>query len=124
MPDYFFEFTAHIDRLRAPENFPREVYVKEQYYQLPNDDVVKELYNKRFQIMIANPGIVVFLDDEPTIESKLNFDKRVFVPWHMITYFHGRIKLITPQPGPDNPLENLIPSDPEPEPGDEKKLIH
>jgi hypothetical protein len=122
MPDYFFEWTGHIDERKRPENFPREVYVREQYSQLPSDEVVKELFNQRFKTMVGNPGIVVFLDTEETIESKLTFDKRVFIPWAMITHFHGRIKLITPQPVPSNPLDELEPSDPEPEPDDAKKL--
>lgn len=124
MPDYFFEFIGHIDERKRPEGFPREISVKESYSQLPTDEVVKELYNQRFKTMVSNPGIVVFLDSEQTVESKLTFDKRVFIPWHMITYFHGRVKIITPQPVPENPLESLLPSEPEADSEDVNKLVN
>lgn len=121
MPDYLFEFTAHIDESRRPENFPHQVYVREQYNGLQSDEDVKDLYNKRVKSMILNPGLIVFMNDGEVIETTLTFDQRVFIPWHMITFFHGRVKLITPPPAPESLLDKmLLPDMP---PADKKETV-
>jgi hypothetical protein len=95
MPDYMFEFTAHIDERKRPEGFPKEVRIVEQYNGLESDEQVKDLYNARVKVMIGNPGIVTFIDPNKIIDTtSLSFDQRIFIPWHMITYFHGRVKII------------------------------
>jgi hypothetical protein len=115
--DYLFEFTAHIVENKRPEGFPRTVYIREQYAAIPSDDQVKELYNQRVKGFITNPGIIVFLNDEEVIDTTVvSFDQRVFIPWHMISYFHGRVKVITPQPSPMM-QDNMALPDPPPAKG-------
>jgi hypothetical protein len=104
---YLFEFTAHIDERKRPEGFPKKVFVREQYQDLP-DEEVKNLYNQRVKSMVTAPGIVVFLDDHEIILTDLSFDQRTYIPWHMITHFGGRAVVITPKPEP-TPLEALFP---------------
>ena len=96
MPDYLFEFTAHIVEDKRPEGFPRQVFIREQYVDLPDSESVKTLYNSRVKSLVTNPGIVVFIDDKAIIDTELSFDQRVFIPWHMISYLHGRAKQLTP----------------------------
>lgn len=119
MADYLFEWTAHIVENKRPDGFPREVFVREQYANLP-DERVKEFYNERVKMMVSNPGLVVFPNDAETIDSSLTFDQRVYVPWHMITHFHGRVKVLTPSPEA-SPLDNIVPVDAEPE---RKQTVH
>jgi hypothetical protein len=107
--DYLLEFEAHIDERKRPENFPKSVFIREQYGNI-EDSQLKELYNTRVKTIVTNPGIVVFPEDESIDASKLNFDQRIYIPWHMITHFHGRVTLMTPQL-PKTPLESLVPAD-------------
>jgi hypothetical protein len=111
MADYLLEWEAHIDERKRPEGFPKSVFIREQYGNV-DDSQLKELYNTRVKTIVTNPGIVVFTEDEPIDATKLNFDQRVYIPWHMITHFHGRVKLVTPAPVPETPLESLAPQDP------------
>ena len=119
MPSYLFEFTANIDERKRPENFPNEIYVREQYPEIENDHQLQELFNSRFVTMIKNPGLVVFPDESEIIQTSLTFDRRIFVPWHMITHFRGRVKLITPHPS-----ESLIPAEPVLDPVDAKRVLN
>jgi hypothetical protein len=117
VPNYAFEFFAHIDERKRPENFPKAIRVLEQYNGLGSDDQVKELYNERVKLMLSNPGLIVYLDESAIIDTSiLAFDQRVFVPWHMITYFHGRVKLLTPPPSPAM-QDNMALPDPPPAKG-------
>jgi hypothetical protein len=108
MPDYLFEFTAHIVEDKRPEGFPKKVYIREQYAGIPSDEQVKDLYNSRVKAFITNPGIIVFLNEDETIDTTaISFEQRVFIPWHMISYFHGRVKVVTPPPEPTAMLDNM-----------------
>lgn len=112
MADYYIEFEAHIDERKRPEGFPRSVFVKEHYMGVETDEQLKQIFNDRVRTIVTNPGIVTYPDETQHIDAKLNFDQRVYVPWHMITHFHGRVKLMTPAPVPTTPLESLEPSNP------------
>jgi hypothetical protein len=114
MADYLMEFEAHIVEDKRPEGFPRSVFVREHYINVDSDQQLKEIYNNRFKALVTQPGIAVFPEDEPIDASALNFDQRFFVPWHMIAYFHGRVKILTPAPVVKTPSESLDPSDPIP----------
>lgn len=122
--DYLFEFTAHIDENKRPkdENFPKVVHVIEQYGGIESDEQVQDLYNKRVKALVMNPGIVVFLHENELIQSSLTFHQRYFIPWHMITHFHGRVKLMTPAEQLKTSLDSLIPSNPEPTEKDKKAV--
>jgi hypothetical protein len=105
MPDYAIEFEGHIDERKRPEGFPRSVFVREQYQGIETDQQLKELYNSRFLTIVKQPGFVVYLEDQIIDGTSLSFDQRVYIPWHMITHFHGNAKLMTPQ------LENIMPQE-------------
>lgn len=123
MADYLFEFVAHIDERKRPEGFPREVFIREQYQGLETDEQVKDFYNQRVKTMLVNPGLIVFLNEAEVIQTSLTFDQRVFIPWHMITHFHGRAKLMT-TPSIATPLESIVPVAPEPSPSGGKELVN
>jgi hypothetical protein len=120
MPDYYVEFEAHIDERKRPEGFPKSVFVKEQYHSIENDEQLKQIFNDRVKTIVTNPGIVVYPDNEIIDGTALKFDQRIYVPWHMITHFHGKVKLLTPASVPETPLESLDPSNPVKE---EKKAL-
>lgn len=123
MADYLMEWEAHIDRWKRPEDWPKSVFVREQYQNVESDEQLKQIFNARVKTMITNPGLVILPDDDHIDLSKLTFDQRVFIPWHMITHFQGRVKLITPSPQPETPLESLVPQDPTPTEKDKKATI-
>lgn len=98
MQDFFVQFTAHIDERKRPENFPKQIYIRETYGNVQNVEQLATFLNKRFESLIKDPGLVVFKDIDDTIDSTaISFDKRVFVPWHMITHFHAEVKPLVNQ---------------------------
>lgn len=101
MPDFFVEFTAHIDERKRPENFPQDVYIRETYVNIQSAEDLAKILNRRFESLIRDPGLVVFKDIDDTIDSTvITFDKRVFVPWHMITHFFANVKPLVNQEKP------------------------
>lgn len=123
MADFMMEWEAHIDERKRPEGFPHSVFVREQYQNIESDDQLKQIFNNRVKQMVTNPGLVVFPEDESIDASKLTFDQRIFVPWHMITHFSGRVKIVTPAQQAEIPLESLLPQDPAPTEKEEKTTI-
>jgi hypothetical protein len=108
---YLFEFIGHIDERKRPENFPKEIFVRETYRNLA-DEQVKALFNDRVMTLANAPGLVIILnEDVPLDGTRPNFDQRAFVPWHMITHFHGRLHVVTEQPIQALPLKALVPND-------------
>ncbi len=103
MSDYMLEFQAHIDESRRLEGFPKIVYIRELFQNVESDEHLKNVYNNRFKTLVGNPGIVVYMEDEIIDASSLRFDQRIYIPWHMIAYFHGKATLITPAPENFNP---------------------
>jgi len=96
---YFVVFTAHIDRWKRPENFPHKVHVKDVFDNVESIEHLQFLVNDKFLKLVASNGIVVIKnEDEPMEEGKITFDKRIFVPWHMITYMELDVKHIAPKP--------------------------
>lgn len=85
---YYVVFTAYIDERKRPENFPREVHIKDVYDRVESVEHLQFLVNDRFTKLVLSAGLVVFKnEDEPEPEhGKITFDKRIFVPWHMITH--------------------------------------
>jgi len=118
MPDYLFEYTAFIDERKRPENFPSVVYIREQYRGIDTAENLRELYNQRFKTFVANPGIVVYPDETIIDTTDVSFDQRVYVPWHMITHFQGRVKPLVGPKVDASPFD-LIPEE-EPNSGKDK----
>jgi hypothetical protein len=95
---YFVHFIAHINERTRPDGFPREIYVDETY-EVENDEHLKHLVNKRFIQLVSSMGLVVMKDYDETIDmNTLSFDKRIFVPWQMVTFFEVAVTYITPPP--------------------------
>lgn len=107
MPDYLIQFEAHIDETRRRPGFPSIVYIREHFVDIPDTETLKIAFNSHFDALVRNPGITVLLN--PHVDSKIRFDQRVYIPWHMITDFKGSVKLLTVQKNQD--LAELEPSD-------------
>lgn len=122
MADYLLEFEAHIVEDKRPEGFPRSVFVRQQYTNIEGDEQLRDLYNGLFTQMVKNPGITIYPDNQIIDASRIRFDQRVFVPWHMISYFQGDAKLITIAP-PKVPLESLAPAGPTTEEKQKKTVV-
>jgi|SRR5882672_1305432 len=112
MSDYLLEFEAHIVEDKRPEGFPHSVFVRQQYTNIESDEQLKELYNHFFTQMVKNPGITVYPDNQIIDTSRVRFDQRIYVPWHMISHFQGDVKLVTPAQAEKTSLESLTPVDP------------
>lgn len=95
MSSYFVRFKGGVDRLRKPDGFPEEISLSEQYRNVENCVIngvvcnsIAEVVNTRFQQLVNSPGIVILKDPNEIIDAgKVSFNKRIFIPWHMITYF-------------------------------------
>ena len=114
MPNFFVHFIAHIDMRKKPDGFPHEVYVDETY-EAQDQKHLGQIVNKRFVDLVTSAGIVVMKNYTEMVDlSTLSFDKRVFVPWHMITHFEVTVNQLV-EPQVPTPLDALIP-EPTPEP--------
>jgi hypothetical protein len=93
MPNYFVRFTAHIDERKRPEGFPHEVYVDQTYENVEGGaQQIRQIANQRFLELAMANGLVVLKKQGETLEQELvTFDKRIYVPWHMITYMHMQV---------------------------------
>jgi len=117
MADYLIEFQAHIKERDRPENFPKSIFVRRHYTNVVSDEMLKSIYNVLFEGLVKDPGLSVFPEGEPIDGSQIRFDQKFFVPWNMISYFHGRAVLITPDPG----VKNL--ADPSLDPATETAIV-
>ena|SRR5579863_10530655 len=113
MSSYVVEFTAHIDERKRPEGFPRSVQVIESYDEVQSTEHLKAIVNSRVTSLAMAPGLVVFKNPTEIIDTgTISFNKRRFIPWHMITHLEMRVELI-PEPI-TNPPDAMI-SGPNPE---------
>ena len=95
---YFADFTAHIDERKRPEGFPHEIHDK-QVFEVESLQHLQFLVNERFIKLVSASGMVVLKDDTAIQdEGKLTFDKRVFVPWHMITHMTLDVNMMPAKP--------------------------
>jgi hypothetical protein len=110
---YFVDFTGYIDERKRPEGFPKQVHVKDVYDSIESIIHLQAVVNTRFIDLIKAAGLVVLKDeDEPIETGHITFDKRIFVPWHMITHMTLDVKHIPNQAGPE---DLLIPLTTEPD---------
>jgi len=122
MSDYYVRFTGHIDERKRPEGFPRSVIIDESY-SVENEAHLGQVVNERFKSLVQAPGIVVMKDANALVEHGImTFDKRMYVPWHMITHFDAVIKLISPPQQKKDPLDISTPA-PEPETPETPKAL-
>jgi hypothetical protein len=91
MPNYFVRFIAHIDERKRPEGFPREIYVDETYENVEGAQQVRQMANQRFLQLAMSNGLVSLKKQETMEQELVTFDKRVYVPWHMITHMHMKV---------------------------------
>lgn len=100
MSDYYFTFFFHMKEQTRPEGFPRIVRIRHHISGITDDTMLMTIYNKMVSGFCEAPGISAYLDDMEIDISKIQFDKKVFIPWHQIAYMHGRSDLLTIQRPP------------------------
>jgi hypothetical protein len=105
MATYYADFIAYVDERKRPENFPREVHVIETYADVDNPDQLKAIVNDRFVKLVTSAGLVVLKEPNGILENGIiTFDKRRFVPWHMLTHMEAKVTMIQEPPMPQDPL--------------------
>jgi hypothetical protein len=110
--NYFVEFSAYVDERKRPENFPRVIHIQENYNNVESMTHLRDIVNQRFISLVTSAGLIAMKDENKPVETKLTFDQRMFVPWHMITHMHVDTHLI--QEEPQTPQDPLIPVSSEP----------
>jgi hypothetical protein len=84
--DYCVRFVGHIDELKRPENFPKEVYL-DALYRVNNEAELKTSINNQSAVFMAHQAMAVFKDSNAVQEfGKAARDTRMLVPMHMITH--------------------------------------
>jgi hypothetical protein len=107
MSKFFTRYAAKVVENKRPDGFPREIYVDETYEDIQSQEQLQDIVNKRFRAMVMSAGLVVMKDHDGTIDASIiTFDKRMFVPWHMLCNFHiDMIKqIVEPSPVPQDAL--------------------
>jgi hypothetical protein len=111
--EYFVEFVAYVNERIRPEGFPHEVKIQDTFKNVESTEHLQFLVNDRFVKLVTSAGLVVLKDpDETTTAGVITFDKRRFVPWHMLTHMEVKVVLIPSQARPQDPI---VPSNSEPD---------
>lgn len=98
LSSYFVDFIAYIDERKRPENFPHEIHDK-QVFEVESIPHLQFVVNERFIKLVSSSGMVVLKNEaDITEEGKVSFDKRVFVPWHMITHMELKVDMMPAAP--------------------------
>ena len=108
---FFVRYIASIVEEKRPKdiNFPKEIYVDETY-QVESQEQLREVFNNRFRAMVQSPGLVVMKDQNAIVDmTGLNFDQRIFVPWHMITHFYAEVTRLAVV---EKKVDDLLPEPP------------
>jgi hypothetical protein len=101
---YFVDFTAYVNERIRPEGFPKEVHIQETYENVENTSHLQMIVNDRFVKLVTSAGLVVLKDPTGIMDSSIiTFDRRRFIPWHMLTHMELKVSLI--------PETNLQPQD-------------
>ena len=110
---YFVDFTAYVDERKRPEGFPREVHVQETHENIEDTLHLQMVVNDRFVKLVTSSGLVVLKDPDAVITSGvITFDKRRFVPWHLLTHMEVTVTRI---PDRHQPQDLIAPPGTEPE---------
>ncbi len=111
---YYVEFTAFINERIRPEGFPREIKVLEIFDNIESTAHLQFKVNERFVQLATSAGLIVLKNPSEILESGVvTFDKRWFVPWHMITHMGIRVERMPQRLSSSQ--DSLVPNDPTPE---------
>jgi hypothetical protein len=111
--EYFVEFTAYVNERIRPEGFPREVKLQDTFLNVESTEHLQYLVNDRFVKLVTSAGLVVLKDpDAITTIGVITFDKRRFIPWHMLTHMEVKVVLI---PAQVRPQDSIVPPNSEPD---------
>jgi hypothetical protein len=84
--DVMIRFVGHVDETRRPENFPHEVYV-DLFARVKDDVELRDFINMQCLIFVKQQCMVVPKNpDELLDNTKIHFDGKYLVPWHLITH--------------------------------------
>jgi len=101
---YFVDFTAYVNERIRPEGFPKELHIQESYENVESTSHLQMIVNDRFVKLVTSAGLVVLKDPTGIMDTSIiTFDRRRFVPWHMLTHMELKVTLI--------PETNLQPQD-------------
>lgn len=113
MAQYFADYVGYVDERKRPEGFPREVHVHETYGEVESTDHLKAIVNDRFVKLVTAAGLVVLKEPSDILDSSIiTFDKRRFIPWHMLTHMELKVQLISE---PQRPQDGILPPESVPE---------
>jgi hypothetical protein len=113
MTDYFVDYTAFVDERKRPENFPKQVHVINILNNVQSTEQLRTFINNSFTNMVTSAGLVCMKDPNAIVEQNMvTFDKRFFVPWHMLTHLIVDVKLLI-HPVEENPHAVIAPIEPE-----------
>lgn len=117
MSSYVVRFTGYIDERKRPENFPKTVEIIESYGHIESTEQLKMLVNNRVTDLAMAPGLIALKNPTNMIDaSHIAFNKRRFIPWHMITHLEMQVELI-PEPI-SHPPDPIVPIDEKVKPGE------
>ena len=106
LSSYFVDFTAYIDERKRPENFPHVIHDKQVLKDVESIPHLQFLVNERFIKLVSAVGIVAMKDEDIVDEGVITFDRRVFVPWHMITHMKLDVNILPP---PKSTQDSVVP---------------
>lgn len=113
MSDYYVDYTAFIDERKRPENFPKLIHVVRILNNVHGVEQLKKDVNETFLELVQSAGLVAVKDPNEIVEQGMvTFDKRFFVPWHMLTHMQVDVKVLS-RPEAVIPQAPIVPTEPE-----------
>jgi hypothetical protein len=108
--DYLVRFIGHIDELKRPENFPKEVY-SDLMVRVQDEKELKAQINAQSMVFITHQCMIVPKNPDAIQDmGKALRDTRMIIPLHMITHISTittRILGEIPEIGLDGFLEQM-----------------
>lgn len=109
LPTYFIQFTGHICERVRPENFPKEVKVN-IVMEFESYEKCKEFVQNYAGAFLSTQSMVVMKDPDAVMRG-FDFEKRMIVPMHMISYIDCTVKQVVSEiPKVNGNGETFMPS--------------
>lgn len=92
--NFFVRFIGHVNERIRPEGFPREIYV-DYVLQEVTDEQLKNMVQAYMDQFVKQNGMVAKINHSETEdETRLSFNKKMFVPMFMIAFIDISVSII------------------------------
>ena len=94
MSDYSIRFIGHMDEMKRPDGFPKEIHF-DMFARVNNEEDLREAINEYAKTLIKQQCMIVPADhSEIEDKTKMKFDSKIMVPMSSLVYISTQTKRI------------------------------